>query len=57
MDRPALKREALAWFRSRLAADTWLDELRAQTRPLKVVPARTATRRISKRPRSKPTAA
>ena len=57
MDLRAVRREALAWFRGRLVADAWLDEIRAQARPLKVVPATSTKRRISKRPRSKPTAA
>jgi len=60
MDRAALRREAIAWFKNRLAADEWMDALRAQTRPLQAVPAVTsepAPRGRAKRARSKVQAA
>lgn len=57
MDRAALKREAIRWFRSRMAADGWLDDLRAQARPLKAVSANPTTAKTSKRTRSRSNAA
>ena len=60
MDRAALRREAIAWFKNRLAADDWMDALRAQTRPLRAVAAATgepAPHRRAKRARSKVQAA
>jgi len=60
MDPTALRREAIAWFKNRLAADDWMDALRCQTRPLRAVPAATgepAPRGRSKRARSKVQAA
>jgi len=60
MDRAALRREAIAWFRNRLAADDWMDALRAQTRPLRAVQAAADERNgrgRAKRARSKVQAA
>jgi len=60
MDRAALRREAIAWFKNRLAADEWMDALRAQTRPLRAVQAAAGERNgrsRAKRARSKVQAA
>jgi hypothetical protein len=57
MDREALRREAIGWFRSRLAADDWMEALRAQTRPLRAVKAEAGERSRPKRTRTKVEAA
>ena len=50
MEKQALRREAVAWFKKRLAADAWLDEVRAQSRSLRSVSA-PAPRVAPRRPR------
>ena len=57
MDREALRREAIAWFRNRLAADAWMEALRAQTRPLRAVKGEAGARSRPKRARAKVKAA
>jgi hypothetical protein len=51
MDRAALRREAIGWFRTRLAADDWMDALRSQTRLLRPVPATGSDRAGRRRPK------
>ena len=55
MSREALRREALAWFKSRLAADDVLDDLRATARHLQ--PVRSPGVPGPRRPRAKTHAA
>jgi len=57
MDRAALRREALAWFRGRLATDDWMDGLRAETRNLKSVPPVARRIVVKRRARAKGRAA
>jgi len=57
MDREALRREAITWFRNRLAADDWMEVLRAQTRPLRAVKAESGERSNPKRARARGKAA
>jgi hypothetical protein len=57
MDGEALRREAIAWFRNRLAADEWMEALRAETRPLRAVKAEAGERGRRKRARAKVKAA
>jgi len=59
MDPQALREEAISWFKRRLAADAWLDQVRDQTRPLRRVSAPTPPipPRHRRRPRTKVRAA